>query len=172
MPAASIPFWVPLVFIGLVALGYRLSFTRTVKPGASLAIALAMAAFSLNGVVAAFGASAPAVPCWAAAWGAVLALATPRLAARGLVPVGPAAVQVPGSWVPLGLMMGIFAAKFVLGAAAGLQAPVLHSAWFAGALAAVLGALSGGFGARALAIHRCLASAGRPAPAPAAAPGV
>jgi hypothetical protein len=165
MPAsipASIPAWVPVLFIGLAVLGYRQSFARVVKPAVLVAIALAMAAYSLYGVVGIFGASALALLAWAKGYALVLALATPRVAAGGLSMVG-AAVRMPGSWAPMGLILGIFAARFVLGAAVALDTPLLHSAWFVAAMAGALGALSGGFGARALAVHRFASAADRAA---------
>mgnify|MGYP007057863888 CR=1 FL=1 len=64
MPAsihASIPAWVPAVLLGLLALGWRLSRTRTVRPAVPVAIAVAMFAFSLYGVASAFGVDALAL---------------------------------------------------------------------------------------------------------------
>ena len=63
---ASIPVWVPILLLGLVFLGYRQSLPRTVKPGTLVAVALAMFAFSLYGVVGTFGAEPLALLLWAA----------------------------------------------------------------------------------------------------------
>jgi hypothetical protein len=153
MPA-SIPAWVPALFLGLVFLGYRQSLPRTVKPGALVAIALAMFGLSLYGVVSAFGMEPLALLAWAAGYAVTLSLGAKHFASRGLSAAG-TSVRVPGSWVPLALLLAIFVAKFALGFAAGVHSPVLHHLGFITGMSAVLGALSGGFGARALAVHRC-----------------
>jgi hypothetical protein len=44
---ASIPVWVPVLFLVLLTLGYRQSLARTVRPGTLVVIALAMFGFSL-----------------------------------------------------------------------------------------------------------------------------
>lgn len=152
MPA-SIPVWVPAVLLALLALGYRLSRTRTVRPSVLVAIAVAMFGFSLYGVAAAFGVDALALLAWLAAYIAAAVGGARRVSSVGMVRVG-GQVTVPGSWFPMALLLSIFAAKFVLGFAAGVHSPVLHDPSFILAMSAVLGMLSGGFGARAVAVHR------------------
>ena len=63
-------------------------------------------------------------------------------------------MRLPGSWLPLALMVGIFVAKFALGFATGADAPVVHEAWFIAVVSAVLGMFSGAFAARAVAVQR------------------
>ena len=156
--STHIPPWVPVLFIVLVLLGYRQSLPRTVKPGTVVAIALAMAALSLYGVVGAFGAQPLVLLLWASGYALAVSAGARHFAARGLTAVG-SAVRMPGSWLPLVLLLAIFAARFVLGFAAGAHLPLLHSVVFVGLMSALLGALSGGFGARALAVHRCIMGA-------------
>lgn len=151
--AASIPVWVPAVLLGLLALGWRLSRTRTVRPSALAAIAVAMFGFSLYGVASAFGVDAPALLVWVAAYSAAAIGGARLVSSAGMARVG-ALVRVPGSWLPMGLLVGIFTAKFVLGFAAGVRSPVLHEPAFVLAMSAALGLLSGGFGARAVAVQR------------------
>lgn len=150
---AFIPAWVPAVLLGLLALGWRLSRTRTVRPSALAAIALAMFAFSLFGVASAFGVDPVALLVWVAAYAAAAIGGARLMSPAGMARVG-ALVRVPGSWLPMALLVGIFAAKFVLGFAAGVRSPVLHDPVFVLAMSAALGLLSGGFGARAVAVHR------------------
>jgi hypothetical protein len=156
MPA-SIPTWVPALFFGLVYLGYRQSLPRTVKPSTLVAIALAMLGLSLYGVVRAFGNEPLALLTWAMGYAIAAVLGASHFASRGLAAIG-TSVRVPGSWVPLALMLAIFAAKFALGFAAGMRSPLLHDIGFIATVSSVLGALSGGFGARAVAVHRCAAA--------------
>ena len=153
MTAASIPVWPVFILAGLVMLGYRQSRDRVVRPGMLAKIALAMLALSLYGVTTAFGAHIVPVLSWALGFAAVVVIGGPLLAPRGMAREG-AAVRMPGSWVPLGLMLGIFMTKFGLGFATGVGAHVLQEAWFIAAVSAVLGLFSGAFAARATAVHR------------------
>lgn len=154
--STTIPPWVPALFLVLVFLGYRQSLPHTVKPTKLVAVALAMFGLSLYGVLSAFGAEPLALLAWAAGYGASVSMGAQRFASR-LTAVG-TRVQVPGSWVPLALVLGIFSAKFTLGFASATHAPVLHQLGFVIVVSLTLGALSGGFGARALAVHRCAAT--------------
>lgn len=152
MPA-SIPVWVPALLLALFALGYRQSRTRTVRPASLVAIAAAMFGFSLYGVAAAFGVEPLSLLVWLAAY-AVAAIGGARLLSSARMAIVGKQVSVPGSWVPMGLLLSIFAAKFVLGFASGARSPVLHNPSFVLGMSATLGMLSGGFGARAVAVHR------------------
>jgi hypothetical protein len=155
---ASIPAWPFFLFAGLVLLGYRQSRDRVVQPGTLAKVALAMLALSLYGVTAAFGASLVPVLAWALGFAAAVFLGAPLLAPRGLAKEG-AAVRMPGSWVPMGLMLGIFMTKFGLGFATGMGAHVLKEVWFVAMVSAVLGLFSGAFAARATAVHRFVRTA-------------
>lgn len=149
----SIPLWVPAILVVLLTLGYRQSTTRVVRPATVVTVASAMFAFSLWGVASAFGAVPMALLAWAAGYATSVLAAGTRLAPQDMAREGER-VRVPGSWLPLALMLGIFAAKFVLGFARGVGAHVLEEAWFIAGTSAMLGALSGGFAARAVAVHR------------------
>lgn len=155
---ALVPPWVPVLLLALLYVGHRQSITRVVDPRVLLAVALGMLGLSLYGVASAFGASAGVLLLWAAGYLGAAAGGARRMAAGGLARVG-RLVRVPGSWWPMALMLGIFAAKFALGFAAGVRSPLLHSDAFIAAMSLTLGALSGGFGARAVAVHRFAAAA-------------
>lgn len=148
---ANVPAWVFGVFALLLALGIWMSRPRAVSPIAPVVLAIAFPIYSFYGVLASFGmAIATVLP-----WGGALLLSVllgkrvfgPRNLARE---PGTAKVQVPGSWLPLGLMMGIFLARFAMGFVQGAQLPLGHQAWFAPTVCFVLGALSGGFASRAI----------------------
>ena len=158
MTTASLPVWPFAVLAVLVILGYRQSRDRVVQPGTLAKLAVAMLALSLYGVTAAFGASLVPVLAWTLAFVAVVFLGGAVFAPRGLAREG-AAVRMPGSWVPMGLMLGIFMTKFGLGFATGMGAHVLHEIWFIAAVSAILGLFSGAFAARATAVHRFVRTA-------------
>lgn len=164
--AAAIPVWVPALLLGLVWLGWRQVRPRVVRPVVVGGLALGMFGYSLAGVVAAFGVDATALAAWGAGYAAMLALGAAGWAPRGLQRLGRQQVHMPGSWVPMGLLLTVFAARFALGTVVAMRSPLLADAGFVAAVCALLGAASGGFGLRALAVQRCAsqaAAAGTPA---------
>ncbi len=57
---------------------------------------------------------------------------------------------IPGSWVPLVVMMTIFFAKYVYAVMNAFNAEIISTPMFIGALSAVYGLLSGYFSSRAV----------------------
>lgn len=157
---SHIPPWVAAVLGVLLVIGYRQSRPRELAPAVALAVAAAMAALSLAGVFSAFGAAPWPLASWAAGMAAAIWIGQRFFAPQGLrLQPGSGRVYVPGSWVPLALMLGIFAVKFGLGFAAGMGTPVPATSAAGAAVAAVLGLLSGTFAARAAAVGRVAAAA-------------
>jgi hypothetical protein len=150
---SHIPVWVFFILFGLLALGYRLSRTRVVRPGSVAMIAFAMLVFSLYGVTSAFGVDVLPLAAWTCGIAAAVVLGSQAIGSRGLSREGDR-VRVAGSWWPLVLLMSIFAVKFALGFARGVGSPIVEAAWCTAAASAIFGLLSGAFAARALAVHR------------------
>ncbi len=152
--ASSLPLWPFVILAALVALGWRQSRERLVRPGTLARVALGMLALSLYGVTSAFGAALLPVLAWGLGFAAALGPAGAVFAPRGLSREGEA-VRLPGSWLPLALMLGIFLSRFALGMATGTGSPLLHQAAFIATVSAALGLFSGAFAARARAVGRC-----------------
>ena len=157
MTAAHLPVWPLAILFLLLSLGHRLSRTRMVRPRTTTHVALALLVFSLHGVVAGFGAQALPLLAWAGGMAGALLLGGPLFTPRGLLRQGDA-VLVPGSWLPLGLLLGIFATKFALGWAHAVGSPLVHQAWVIACAAALLGLISGAFATRAWAVRRVVNS--------------
>jgi uncharacterized protein with PQ loop repeat len=154
MPILSkIPVWVLPLFIGLVFLGIRQSRTRIIAPGTFTAVAIAMLVFSVYGVVTTFGFTPVAVLGWTTGVVAAVLCGKALFGPSGLTHAAHA-VSVPGSWVPLVLLLSVFVAKFVLGFATAVQSPVVVQPWFVATASLALGVLSGGFTSRALVVRR------------------
>lgn len=149
----SLPLWPLLILAVLVALGLRQSRERLVRPGTLTRVALVMLALSLYGVTSAFGTALLPVLAWGLGFAAALGPAGAVLAPQGLSREGEA-VRLPGSWLPLMLMLGIFLTRFALGMATGTGSPLLHQAGFMAAISAMMGLFSGAFAARARAVSR------------------
>jgi Na+/glutamate symporter len=147
------PAWVFGLFVALVALGVSMSFPRTVSLRRSLMWPLALLGLALMGVASAFGSQPLALPAWGAG------LATALLALQGRIDTsavrfsaGTRRFQVPGSWVPLVLMMALFSLKFGVGVALATQPELRQSTALAVAASAAYGLFSGVFLGRALAL--------------------
>ena len=149
MPA-SVPLWIAPVFLGLVAAGAAQARPRTVRPGLGAAIGLFL--FSLWGVATGFGGDPAALAAWAAGIAASLLAGDRLFVPRGLARDG-SGVRVPGSWLPLALLMTLFAVKCLVGFATALGWPIAHGTWFRMGASLTLGVVSGGFTARAVALH-------------------
>jgi hypothetical protein len=157
---SHIPVWVFAVFALLIALGIWQSRPRTVSPAAPALLAAGFLLYSLYGVISSFGASAACLLPWALAVLSCVLAGSRAFGPTDLTRVpGTTKVRIPGSWLPLGLMLGIFVAKFAVGFVAGARLSVGTQAWFAPAVSFVLGALSGGFASRAVTIRRYIAQA-------------
>ncbi|MCW7539660.1 hypothetical protein OOT46_17595 [Aquabacterium sp. A7-Y] len=159
------PRWVFVLFLALLGLGVMQLAPRLASLRRVSLVPIAMTGLSLYGVISAF----PDQPLSLLAWAACAGLAALAMLSRPL-PAGTrydAAVrhfQLPGSSVPLALMMGVFFTKYVAGVALA-QAPELAAqAGFAFAFSACYGLFSGLFIGRAARLWRLAAVAGAVAP--------
>ena len=150
---SHIPVWVFAILLGLIAIGLRQTRTRVVKPTVLVSVAAGLLVYSAWGVTSAFGMQWAPLLAWAVGLSAALVGLMRWVAPQGLVRQG-RAVQVPGSWWPMALLLSIFLAKFALGMAHGLGASFAHATWFELLASAVFGLLSGSFAARAWAVRR------------------
>jgi hypothetical protein len=120
-----------------------------------------MLALSASGVFSAFGHFPVALGGWAAGVGAALAFGRQFVAVRGAAWSARAGtLHVPGSRLPLALILALFAIKYFAGASLALHPGLASDASFAGPIGLAYGAFSGLFLARGLALRQL---AGRPA---------
>ena len=109
------PLWVFGLFFGLVYLGYLQSKTRQVSRGRLIVLPLAMLAWSLYSVWSTFDAHLTALAAWACAWVAVVVIGLAWVPSRRVAyDASTAQFTVPGSWMPLALMMGIFFFRYAV----------------------------------------------------------
>ncbi len=159
---SHIPLWVLPLFLFLLWMGQRQSRPRTMSPALAVSIAVALLGLSVYGVLAAFGARPIAVVCWAAGFAASLTMGTRVFGPGRLAMTGDrSAVNVPGSWLPMALLIGMFGAKFALGFLAGTGSPMLQQLWFVSLASVTLGLLSGGFATRSIAVFQFARAANR-----------
>ena len=145
------PIWVYGLFFVLLGFGVMQTRTRTVSKLLALLLPVGMIALSLASIKSSFGLTT--IPL--VAWGVATAIATVvgytffrdkriRCDATG------GRFFIPGSWVPLVVMMTIFFAKYVYGVMHAFDAERLSTPVFVGTLCAVYGVLSGYFSSRAV----------------------
>ncbi|QIE24899.1 DUF6622 family protein [Caballeronia sp. SBC2] len=149
------PHWVWWLLAALISLGVKQmqSGHRTLR--AATVIPIAMAALSFYGVVSVFAHESIALVAWAAAMLAALAISL--AAGVGSKVRWLAAEQrllVPGSWVPLMLMLGLFVIKFGANVALATHPDMSIDGIFAGSVSFAYGTFSGIFLARGLAMWR------------------
>jgi hypothetical protein len=145
------PTWVFALFFGLIYLGYLQSRPRQVSRARLLLLPISMAGLSVLGVWSSFAANAVAFSAWG-----IVAMVVIVLCLRTAAPASTfyhADSQrffVPGSWVPLTLMMCIFFTKYAVAVARAFD-PLIGSA-FAPVIAicALYGLYSGLFLGRAI----------------------
>ena len=159
---ANTPRWVWILLLALLWLGWTQSVTRTASLQRITLMPVAMTGLSLLGTVTAFGAAPWVLMAWLGAAGAAGTLVMQRPLPFG-THYNPLARRftIPGTWVPLMLIMGIFLTKYGVGVATSLSPGLARNANFGVCVAAVYGTFSGIFLARAARLWRkALASAG------------
>jgi hypothetical protein len=147
------PTWVYGLLFALIALGVSQSFPRSVTLRRSAVLPLLLVGVSLMGVVGTFDRQPLALLAWASALAATVAALHGRVDTTA-VRYAPDTqrFQLPGSWVPLALMLGLFAVKFGAGVTLATQPELRDSTGFALAASAAYGLFSGVFLGRAMAL--------------------
>lgn len=149
------PRWVWALLVVLLWIGLSQRVTRTVSLKRITIMPLAMTGFSLYGTVTAFGAEQQVLLAWLGACALLAAMVLQQ-------PLPPATrydswtgrFTLPGSWVPLLLILGIFITRYVVGAITAMQPALAHDEIFRIAFGALYGAFSGIFLARAARLWR------------------
>jgi hypothetical protein len=153
------PTWVFILFFALIAVGIAQIASRSMPLARVTALPLALAGLSLYGVVAPFATQPLAVLCWACGGAAAV-----MLVQRRTLPAGTSydpvtrRFHVPGSVVPLVLMLAIFCTKYAVGVTLGITPQLAAQAPFAWLVSALYGVLSGGLLGRAVRLWRLKAA--------------
>lgn len=145
------PTWVFFLFAALAWFGAMQLVTRRVGLGRIVGIAVGMGAFGAFGVLTAFPASPVALPpaLLAGAMTAALVMRLPP-AAGTQYDASRRRFVVPGSAVPLALMMGLFAIKYAVGVALALEPGLRTLPPFMLGVSLLYGIFAGTFAGRAL----------------------
>lgn len=152
---SNTPKWVFALFAALLWLGLRQLLTRRLGLSRITLLAAGMTAFSFYGTVSAFAAVPTALIAWLAGAAAVFLIVVNRPVPAGTgYDAASRHLTVPGSAVPLALMMGIFFTKYAVGVTLGMHPAQANDVTFSLTVSALYGAFSGVFAARAARLWR------------------
>ena len=158
------PLWVWGLLAGLLVLGLSQTRSRSAGMARIALLPLGLGAFSLYGTVSAFGAAPLVLGSWLAASALLLLFVTQLPLPSGVrYDAASRRFQLPGSWVPMALIVGIFLTKYVVGVSLVLHPELKLNTGFSLSLASLYGVFSGIFAGRAL---RLVLLALRPAAIP------
>jgi uncharacterized membrane protein len=150
------PTWVWALLAGLIALGVSQARDRSASLGRIALMPVAMTAFSIYGTVSTFSHSLM-LSSVLMTWGVLAAVVF------SIVGKGPAAgtydpatrvFALPGSWVPMALILGIFATKYVANVALAIHPELVNDGAFSLTQAALYGVFTGLFTGRAARLVR------------------
>jgi hypothetical protein len=164
------PPWVWGLLAGLVVLGLTQAKQRNASWARVALLPVMMTAMSIWGTASAFGASpwfGTVMLAWLVATVLVLAMVAPMAAPRGAAyDSASRTFRLPGSWVPMALIVAIFLVKYVVGVDLAMQPALAHDAQYTLVAGALYGVFGGVFIGRAARLGRL---AYHPAPANGAA---
>lgn len=152
------PAWVWGLLAALLAVGFSQVRDRTASLARVSVMPLAMGTFSAWGTLSALWSSpllAQAAVLWLAAAAAALAVVL-MAPARTRASYDPASrsYRLPGSFLPLLLVVGIFLVKYVVGVELAMAPRLVQDTQYALTVAGLYGAFSGIFAGRALRLWR------------------
>lgn len=154
------PRWVFALLGILLYLGWQQSQDREIRRQRLFIMPLLMAIFSFISLQHDVGLSWLLVISWLIPYVLMISLAGrwvgPRQASYR--PAGDC-VALPGSWLPLGMMLGLFLLKYLVGYAEATQAELTDKVGFPYLVSALFGLLAGLFAARSRHIYRLIAPA-------------
>ena len=148
------PVWVWGLLTALIGLGLWQTRDREMSLMRVTVLPLVLIALSASGVLSAFGHFPVAMGGWAAGVGAALAFGRQFIAVRGARwSAQTGLLHVPGSWLPLALIVGLFCVKYFAGVSLAMHPQLAVDTTFAGLCSLAYGSFSGLFLARALSLR-------------------
>ncbi len=149
------PSWVFILFFGLLILGVWQSRDRVVRRSRLFLLPIVMTLFSIHSLQSEFGTEWSYIAVWLAGFVAScfggMRFGMPKTVTYS---AEINAFFVPGSWIPLILILGIFFIKYAVGIILGMNMPIGNSPVFINAVSLLFGVFSGVFLSRTLSISK------------------
>lgn len=158
------PLWVWGLLAALLVLGWSQTRSRNVGLARIIILPLGLGAFSLYGTISAFGTSPAVLGSWfATAVLLVLVVTQLPLPAGARYETATRQFQLPGSWIPMALIMAIFLTKYVVGVSLVMHPELKVHANFSLAIGTLYGVFSGIFAGRTVRLLRLVRQPAGPA---------
>ena len=149
------PIWVWALLVGLIALGYSQTRNRSVGLARTIIMPVAMVMLSLYGTVSAFGATPAVLGAWLTSCLLVVSLTLTQAAPAGTAyQRNTRQYAMPGSWLPMVVILAIFMTKYGVGVTLSMQPGMAHSSLFPLIISLLYGVFSGFFAGRAIRLWR------------------
>lgn len=149
------PIWVWILLAALLWLGLSQTVSRTASLKRITIMPLAMIGLSIFGTVTVFGTQLSILFAWLGAGAVMLSLILSKASAAAIkYDAAKKIFSLPGSWVPLVLILGIFITKYAVGFMMAMQPLLAQDVNFALFFTTLYGAFSGVFLARAVSLWR------------------
>jgi len=147
------PIWVFILFIGLVFLGYSQSKDRVVTIKKVFILPFAMIILSIFGVISAFGITKISLILWFFGIITSVLLCLKLLSNKNIKYDNEIkSYFIPGSWMPMVLILFIFFTKYFVGVVIAKQLPIIDNILFIYTISLLYGFLSGVFLSRSILI--------------------
>ena len=149
------PVWVWGLFVALVGFGLSQARDRAVSLTRMTILPLVLLALSFSGVISTFAHATVAILAWGVGVTAAIALGR-RFLRVGGARWSPEAglLHVPGSWLPLAMMVALFLIKYGVGVTLAMNHAMAGDTRFGACCGLAYGSFSGLFAARALGLRR------------------
>jgi len=149
------PVWVWAVFCAVITLGLAQTRTRDVSRARATLLPAVMVTMSLIGALSAFSEVTLALAAWVAGFSLSLSFAGKAIAMRG-ASWSPETrrFRVPGSWLPVTIIVGLFVTKYVAGVCLAINPSLAANTSLTALLSVTYGALAGLFWGRARSLQR------------------
>lgn len=149
------PAWVWGLLVSLVGLGATQARPSVLTPRRLLVLPAVLFLLSLIGVITTFHGAAPALGAWAAGIAVAFAAGSAWMAPRGARWSAPEArLHLPGSWLPMVLILALFAIKYSVGVSLAISPALSADRSFGAVVGLAYGLFSGLFLARAAALWK------------------
>lgn len=147
------PTWVFALFFALIYFGFQQTQARTATIKRMVILPVVMLGLSFSGVSSSFNQSSTSLICWTAALatGALITLALINTREVRYFPET-RTLHLPGSWLPLFLMMSIFVTKYAVGISVARNPTLMDSSTFVAVASFFYGLWSGMFAGRTVKI--------------------
>jgi hypothetical protein len=149
------PIWVFGLFIGLVFLGYTQTKTRLLSVQRLIIFPIVMLSLSALGIASSFGVHFLSFTLWLCGIAVAFTINHWIASPRGAHYISAEQVfSLPGSWLPMVLIMVIFFTKYLVGVLLALHPETIHQHSFVVSACLLFGLSSGFFFARAFCVYQ------------------